>query len=54
MRWTTLMGSEEASEYDQLSLAVVSVRTADGGVDERKISFVGVALEMVSEVIPTA
>lgn len=52
VRWTTLMGSEEASEHDQIAIAVVSVRTADGGVDERKISFVGVALEMVSEALP--
>ena len=52
--WTTLMGNPEASEDDQFAIAAVSVRTADGGADERKISFVTGALEMVAEAMPTA
>lgn len=51
--WTTLMGNPEASEDDQFAVAVVSVRTADGGTDERKISFVTGALEMVAETTQT-
>ena len=50
--WTTLMGSPETSEDDQFAVAVVSVRTADGGTDERKISFVTGALEMIAEAMP--
>lgn len=52
--WTTLMGNPEPSEDDQLAIAVVSVRTADGGTDERKISFVTGAIEMAAEAIPAA
>ena len=52
--WTTLMGGTEPSEDDQIAIAVVSVRTSDGSVDERKISFVTGALEMVAEAIPGA
>ena len=48
------MGGTEPSEDDQIAVAVVSVRTGDGGVDERKISFVTGALEMVAEAIPGA
>ena len=53
VEWTTLMGSTEPSEDDQIAVAVVSVRTGDG-VDERKISFVTRALEMVAEATPGA
>ena len=52
--WTTLMGNPEPSEDDQIAVAVVSVRTGDGGVDERKVSFVTGALEMAAEAIPGA
>lgn len=52
--WTTLMGNPKASKDDQFAVAVVSVRTADGGTDERKISFVTGALEMVAEAMPAA
>lgn len=52
--WTTLMGNPEASEDDQFAVAVVSVQTADGGTDERKISFVTGALEMIAEAMPAA
>lgn len=52
--WTTPMGNPEPSEDDQLAIAVVSVRTADGGTDERKISFVTGAIEMAAEAIPAA
>lgn len=52
--WTTLMGNPEPSEDDQLAIAVVSVRTADGGTDERKISFVTGAIKMAAEAIPAA
>ena len=54
VEWTTLMGSTEPSEDDQIAVAVVSVRTDDGGVDERKVSFVTGALEMVAEATPGA
>ena len=54
VEWTTLMGNPEPSEDDQIAVAVVSVRTGDGGVDERKVSFVTGALEMVAEAIPGA
>lgn len=53
VEWTTLMGGTEPSEDDQIAVAVVSVRTGDG-VDERKISFVTRALEMVAEATPGA
>ena len=39
---------------DQIAVAVVSVSTGDGGVDERKISFVTRALEMAAEATPGA
>ena len=52
--WTTLMGNPEPSEDDQIAVAVVSVRTGDGGTDERKVSFVTGALEMVAEATPNA
>lgn len=52
VKWTTLMGGTEPSEDDQIAVAVVSVRTGDGGVDECKVSFVTGALEMVAEAIP--
>ena len=51
VEWTTLMGGTEPSEDDQIAVAVVSVKTGDG-VDERKISFVTRALEMVAEATP--
>ena len=53
VEWTTLMGNPEPSEDDQIAVAVVSVRTGDG-VDERKVSFVTRALEMVAEATPNA
>ena len=52
--WTTLMGNPEPSEDDQIAVAVVSVRTGDGGTDERKVSFVTGALKMVAEATPDA
>lgn len=52
--WTTLMGSPEATEEDQIAVAVVSVRRADGSADERKVSFVNGAIEMVAEAVPAA
>ena len=52
VEWTTLMGGTEPSEDDQIAVAVVSVNTGDGTTDERKISFVTRALEMVAEATP--
>ena len=52
VEWTTLMGGTEPSEDDQIAVAVVSVRTGDGSADERKISFVTRALEMVAKATP--
>ena len=54
VEWTTLMGGTEPSEDDQIAVAVVSVRTGDGSMDERKISFVTRALEIVAEATPNA
>ena len=54
VKWTTLMGGTEPSEDDQIAIAVVSVRTGDGGTNERKISFVTRALEMAAEATPGA
>ena len=54
VEWTTLMGGTEPSEDDQIAIAVVSVRTGDGGTNERKISFVTRALEMAAEATPGA
>ena len=54
VEWTTLMGNSEPSENDQIAVAVVSVRTGGGTTDERKISFVTGALEMVAEATPGA
>ena len=54
VEWSTLMGNPEPSEDDPIAVAVVSVRTDDGGVDERKVSFVTGALEMVAEATPGA
>lgn len=48
------MGNPEPSKDDQLAIAVVSVRTADGGTDERKISFVTGTIKMAAEAIPAA
>ena len=52
VEWTTLMGGTEPSEDDQIAIAVVSVQTGDGTTDERKISFVTRALEIVGEATP--
>lgn len=52
VRWTTLMGGTEPSEDDQIAVADVSVQTADGTVDERKIVFVTGALEMIAKATP--
>lgn len=49
VEWTTLMGSPEGTREDQLAVAVVSVRTADGETDVRKINFVNGGLEIVAE-----
>ena len=54
IEWTTLMGNPEPSEDDQIAIAVISVQTADGTVDERKISFVTGAIEMAAKAIPAA
>ena len=54
VEWTTLMGNSEPSENDQIAVAKVSVRTGGGTTDERKISFVTGALEMVAEATPGA
>ena len=54
VEWTTLMGGTEPSEDDQIAVAEVTVHTGDGGVDERKVSFVTGALEMVAEATPGA
>lgn len=51
IKWTTLMGNPEPSENDQLAIAAVLVRTADGGTDERTINFVDGALEMIAETV---
>ena len=52
VEWTTLMGNPEPSEDDQIAVALVSVRTGSG-TDEREISFVTGALEMVAEATPS-
>ena len=52
VEWTTLMGGTEPSEDDQIAVAVVSVRTGAGSVDEHKISFVTRAIEMAAEATP--
>ena len=54
VEWTTLMGGTEPSEDDQIAVAEVTVRTGDGSVDERKVSFVTGALEIVAEATPGA
>lgn len=54
VEWTTLMGSAEPSEEDQLAVAVVSVRTVDGGTDVRKVNFVSGALEIIAEAVSEA
>ena len=54
VEWTTLMGGADPSENDQIAVAVVSVRTGDGSMDERKISFVTRVLEIVAEATPNA
>lgn len=54
VEWTTLMGNPESSEDDQIAIAVVAVRTADGSEDVRKISFVNGALETVAEAVSAA
>lgn len=54
VEWTTLMGDPEGTEEDQLAVAVVSVRTADGDVDVRRINFVNGGLEIVSEALSGA
>lgn len=53
VEWTTLMGNPEPSEDDQIAVAVVSVNTGSG-TDERKISFVTGALEMVAKATPAS
>lgn len=46
------MGGTEPSEDDQIAVADVSVQTADGAADERKIVFVTGALEMIAKSTP--
>lgn len=51
VEWTALMGDTEANEDDQLAVAVVSVRIADGSTEVRKINFVNGGLGIVTELI---
>ena len=51
IKWTTLMGSTEASEKDEIGLAHVSI-SKDGEVfSEKMISFVAKAVNTVTDVI---
>ena len=51
IKWTTLMGSTEASEKDEIGLAHVSI-SKDGEVfNEKTISFVAKAVNTVTDVI---
>ena len=51
IKWTTLMGSTEASEKDEIGLAHVSI-AKDGEVfNEKTISFVAKAVKAVTDVI---
>ena len=51
IKWTTLMGSTEASEKDEIGLAHVSI-SKDGEVfNEKTISFVAKAVNAVTDVI---
>lgn len=51
IKWTTLMGSTEASEDDEIGLADVSI-SKDGEVfSEKTISFVAKAVNAVTDVI---
>ncbi len=51
IKWTTLMGSTEASEDDEIGLAEVSI-SKDGEVfSEKTISFVAKAVHAVTDVI---
>ena len=51
IKWTTLMGSTEASEDDEIGLAHVSI-SKDGEVfSEKTISFVAKAVNAVTDVI---
>lgn len=49
VKWTTLMGGTEPSEDDQLIIAEVSIQTADGDSDVRKINFANRGLELISK-----
>lgn len=51
IEWTTAMGDREASEDDQLCVAVVSVDTGQGSVDTRKVNFASRALDMAAEAV---
>ena len=51
IQWTTLMGSTEASEDDELTTAHISLSSNDEIFSERSINFINGALETIIDAI---
>lgn len=49
--WTTLMGSDQASEEDQLSVATVTISQEDQELSQRKINFASGAIEIIVDAV---
>lgn len=49
--WTTLMGSTEATEEDQLGVALVSISDQGEVFSQKKIHFIGKGAEIVVDVL---
>lgn len=51
IKWTTLMGSTEASQYDELAIADISLSHNGTVFSEKKINFVTKAIDIVVDTI---
>lgn len=49
--WTTLMGSDQASEEDQLSVATVTISQDGQELSQRKINFASGAIEIIVDAV---
>lgn len=49
IQWTTLMGSQNPSEDDQLAIADVTLKSESNTFSERKINFANGAIEILND-----
>lgn len=51
VQWQTLMGNTEDSQKDQFAVADVTISAQDKVISQRKVSFIGKALDMAADAI---